>query len=100
MPAAMELFNRHYRWHRPVRSLGIRGADLVTEGSIYQMTLFDDENKRSKQMELERCVDRIRGQFGRNSLQRGVLMLERLKSVNANNDIGDAQTFYVYSQGR
>ena len=97
VPAAMELFNRHYHWHRPVRSLGIRGTDLVAEGSVYQMTLYDDEHKRSKYTALERCVDRIRGQYGHNSLQRGMLMQERLKSVNANNDIGDAQTFYVYN---
>ena len=96
VPAAMELFKKHYRWHRPVRSLGLRGTDLVPEGSVYQLTLFDDEGKREKYAKAERCADRIRGQFGHNSLQRGVLMLERLKSVNANNDIGDAQTFYGY----
>jgi DNA polymerase-4 len=96
IPAAMELFKKHYRWYKPIRSLGIRGADLVTEGSVYQLNLFDDENMRMKQDLLERCVDRIRGRFGQGSLQRAVLMSERLKSVNANNDIGDAQTFYSY----
>ena len=96
VPVAMELFKKHDRWHKPVRSLGIRGADLVPEGSVYQLSLFEDENKRNKLSQLERCVDRIRGQFGRASLQRAVLVQERLKSVNANNDIGDAQTFYVY----
>jgi DNA polymerase-4 len=96
VPAAMELFKRHYNWNRPIRSLGIRGTDLVAEGSAYQLTIFDDETKREKIKNLERCVDRIRNQFGHGSLQRAVLMRERLKSVNANNDKGDAQTFYVY----
>ena len=97
VPAAMELFIRHYRWNKPVRSLGLRGTDLVPEGSIYQLPLFDDENKRRKYTEMERCADRIRGQYGLASVQRAVLIRERLKSVNANNDIGDAQTFYVYN---
>jgi DNA polymerase-4 len=96
VPAAMDLFKRHYRWSRPIRSLGIRGADLVPEGSVYQLDLYDDEQKREKQMRLERCVDRLRGQYGQYIIGRAVLKKERLKSVNANNDIGDAQTFYVY----
>jgi DNA polymerase-4 len=96
VPAAMELFKKHYRWYRPIRSLGIRGADLVPEGSVYQMSLFDDEPKRQKLILLERCADRVRNRFGHQYLQRAVLMQEKLKSVNANNDIGDAPTFYAY----
>lgn len=96
VPAAMHLFKRHYHWAKPIRSLGIRGADLVEEGGVFQMTLFDDEEQRDKTIRLERCIDRIRGQYGHFSIQRGILMKERLKSVNANNDIGDAPTFYTY----
>jgi DNA polymerase-4 len=96
VPAAMELFTRHYKWHKPIRSLGIRGAGLMPEGSVYQLNMYNDEKKRNKQVSLERCIDRIRGQYGHFSLQRAVIMQERLKSVNANNDIGDAQTFYIY----
>ena len=96
VPAAMELFKRHYRWYKPIRSLGICGSDLVPEGSIYQLSLFEDENSRTKLEQLERCIDRLRGRFGKYSVQRAVLMKERLKSVNANNDIGDAPTFYRY----
>jgi len=95
--AAMELFGRHYLWFKPIRSLGIRGADLVTQGTVYQLDMFTDERKREKLERLERCIDMIRGRFGQFSLQRAVLVSERLKSVNANNDIGDAQTFYAYN---
>ena len=96
VPAAIELFKRHYTWHKPVRSLGIRCTDLVPEGAIHQLSLFEDERKHTKMAMLERSVDRIRNRYGHTILQRAVLMQERLKSVNANNDIGDAQTFYVY----
>ena len=96
VPAAMELFKKHYHWYKPIRSLGIRGADLVPEGSVYQLNLFDDEEKRQRTVLLERCVDRIRGQYGHYILQRGVLMNESFKGKNANNDIGDAQIFYSY----
>ncbi|MCL2377739.1 MAG: DNA polymerase IV [Defluviitaleaceae bacterium] len=96
VPAAMELFRKHYRWYKPIRSLGIRGSDLVPSGSVYQLSLFEDENQRHKLDQAERCVDMIRGRFGKFSIQRAIHMKERLKSINANNDIGDAQTFYVY----
>jgi len=96
VPAAMELFNKNYRWHNPIRSLGICGTDLVPENSVYQLSLFDNEQKRQKLDRFERTVDRIRGQFGQFALQRAALLSERLKSINANNDIGDAQTFYTY----
>jgi len=45
---------------------------------------------------MERCVDRIRGQYGHYAIQRAVHLKERLKGVNANNDFGDAQVFYRY----
>jgi len=96
VPAAMELFKKNYHWQRPIRSLGIRGSDLVPEGSVYQLSLFDNEEKRHKLVELERCVDRLRGQYGHFIIQRAVLMKERFKTENANNDIGDAQIFYSY----
>jgi len=96
VPLAMNLFKKHYRWSNPIRSLGIRGSGLVPDGSVYQLTLFDDEARRDKLERLERRIDMIRGRFGLFSVQRAILLKERLKSVNANNDPGDAQTFYVY----
>jgi DNA polymerase-4 len=98
VPAAMELFKRNYDWRmrKPIRSVGIRGSDLVAEGTIHQLNLFEDEEKRQRLIRLERCLDRVRNRYGHFSLQRGTLMRERLKGPNANNDIGDAPTFYSY----
>jgi DNA polymerase-4 len=96
VPAAMALFRRHYRWHKPIRSLGICAADLLPQGGVYQPSFFDDERARRKREHCERAVDRIRTKFGHYSLRRAVHISERLKSVNANNDIGDAVLFYSY----
>jgi len=96
VPLAMELFKKHYSWSKPIRSLGIRGSELVPEGSVYQMSIFDNEQQRKKYDLMERCVDRIRGQLGQYSIQRAVLLKEKLKGKNANNDPGDAQVFYQY----
>lgn len=96
VPEAMKLFKKHYRWSSPIRSLGIRGADLVVAGSIYQLSLDDDEAVREKYKRLECLVDRIRDQYGQDSIQRAILLDKTFKSVNANNSRGDAQTFYAY----
>ena len=96
VPAAMELFKKHYNWFRPIRSLGIRGSGLVADDAVYQLNMFIDEKKRERTERLERCVDRIREHYGYYSLQRAVHMSEQLKGKNANNDIGDAQIFYTY----
>lgn len=96
VPAAMALFKKHSRFCKPIRSLGIRGADLIAAGAVFQTNMYDDEEKRNKTVSLESCVDRVRGRYGHFIIQRALLMRERLKSVNANNDIGDAPTFYRY----
>ena len=96
VPAAMQLFKKYYNWYKPIRSLGIRGADLVPDSDVFQLDMFIDEAKRDRTDKLERCVDRIREHYGLFSLQRAVHLTERLKSVNANNDRGDAQVFYSY----
>ena len=37
----MELFRANYQWEKPIRSIGVRGADLVTAGSLTQLDLFE-----------------------------------------------------------
>ena len=32
---AMELFRKNYSWERPIRSIGMRGAELTAEGGAY-----------------------------------------------------------------
>ena len=98
VPTAMELFRRNNRNNRSfaVRSLGIRGSDLVPQDSIYQLSLHDNEERLQKLLRLESTVDRIKGRFGKYSIQRAVLMQKKLKSVNANNDNDDAPIFYKY----
>ena len=59
MNAAMELFRDNYDWSHPIRSLGVRGADLVTADIPVQMSLFMNEEKRAKQEKMDKAVDEI-----------------------------------------
>ena len=54
---AFELFQKNYNWEHPIRSLGVRGCDLVSEEMPYQLDLFMDETKREKIKKMDQVVD-------------------------------------------
>lgn len=82
---AMELFREHYRWDKPIRSIGVRGADLVMAGNLIQLALFDRDRIGAEM--LERAVDGIRQRFGPYSIQRCALLKDRrLTGFNPKDD--------------
>ncbi len=80
MKAAMELFRNNYDWSHPIRSLGVRGADLVTADIPVQMSLFMNEEKRAKQEKMDKAVDEIRRRVGYFSIQRAFMYQAKILS--------------------
>ena len=81
---AFQLFKENYNWSKAIRSLGVRGADLVTDNYWEQIDLFSNMEKREKQMKMDEAVDEIRKRFGFYSVQRGLMYQDRkLSAVNA-----------------
>lgn len=78
--AAFELFKKHYRWEHPIRSLGVRGSDLVMEDIPVQLDLFVNQEKREKLERLDRAVDEIRRRFGYFSIQRAAMYQDKVLS--------------------
>lgn len=56
---AFELFQKNYNWEHPIRSLGVRGCDLVSEEMPYQLDLFMDETKEKKSKRWSKVADEI-----------------------------------------
>jgi len=84
---AMKLFTDNYHWEKPLRSIGVRGTDLVTEGKAIQVSLFMDEEKRKRHEDLEKTVDILRKRFGHFSIQRGMMLGDRrLTDLNPKDD--------------
>lgn len=84
---AYRLFKENYNWHKPIRSVGVRGADLVTDYYFEQLDMFTDAAMREKQMKVDAAVDDIRRRFGFYSVQRGLMYQDRdLSAVNAKED--------------
>lgn len=78
--AAFELYQQNYNWERPIRSIGVRGCDLVTDAYGEQMSLFLDYEYRQKQMKVDEAVDDIRRRFGYYSIQRGLMYYDQALS--------------------
>lgn len=61
--AAMCLLRKHYRWQRPLRSLGIKVTHLIVSCSNVQLNLFTDERLRQKWEQIGKtwtgCADDI-----------------------------------------
>lgn len=84
---AFHLFKANYDWNKPIRSIGVRGSDLIEESFPEQLDLFMDFEQRQKQMKVDKTVDYIRNRFGFYSIQRGLMFQDRLLSaVNAKED--------------
>ncbi len=76
--AAYRLFKDNYRWEHPIRSLGVRGCDLVSDDMPYQLDLFMSEQKREKLEKMDQVVDEIRARFGYQSIQRAFVYQDKL----------------------
>ena len=78
---ALEIFRQNYTWDRPIRSLGVRGADLVTENGAVQLDMFAPDS--AEQEQLERTLDRLRERFGPYCVRRCALLQDdRLTGFN------------------
>lgn len=81
---AFRLFRENYNWQKPIRSVGVRGADLVNDNYWEQIDLFSSVEFREKQMKVDTAVDDIRRRFGFYSVQRGLMYFDKmLSSVDA-----------------
>ena len=76
--AALELFNRSYRWDKDVRALTIRAIQPMSADIPQQLNLFVDDRSRQKRQRMEDAVDQIRMRFG-NSAIRAASLLGDLK---------------------
>lgn len=85
--SAFKLFKENYSFQNPIRSIGVRGADLVMDTMPIQTDLFMDSEKRLKQEKLDEAMDQIRGRFGYHSIQRAIMYTDsNLSKINPRED--------------
>ena len=69
----LNLFRRNYRWDRPVRSIGIRGAGLVEAEGTVQLSLYAEDQRRDKWERIDAAVDHLRQRYGYMSVRRALM---------------------------
>ncbi len=85
--AAMRLLAENYRFDRPLRSIGVRAADLVSAHGDVQLSLLVDDQKRERLEKIDRAVDDIRRRFGHYSIARAVMCTDpTLRQFDAKGD--------------
>ncbi len=78
---AYRIFKENYTWHKPIRSIGVRGADLVTDDYWEQIDLFCSMEKREKLMKMDEAMDELRRRFGYFCVQRGIMYQDKILST-------------------
>ena len=83
--AAFSLFKKHYgHWPAPLRKVGVRGSNLVSEYAPRQLTIFEDPGKDQQKEDLERTINELRARFGNKIVQRGIMYMDKdLSRVDA-----------------
>ena len=84
---AFDLFKRNYSWPKPLRGIGVRGADLCPADCAVQLGFFPNEEKREKLEHIDKAVDTLRQRYGYRSVQRAVVYTDPvLGGINAYDD--------------
>jgi DNA polymerase-4 len=68
----MKLLNERYSFSKPLRSLGIRACDLISEADGIQLSFGSENQERIER--LESSVNRLRNRFGRSAILRARLL--------------------------
>ena len=71
---AVSLVTANWFFQKPVRSFGIRVTDLASSKGPIQISIFKEENRRFKIMDLEYSIDDIRKRYGPYAIQRAILL--------------------------
>ena len=80
--SAQTLFREHYRWNRPVRSLGVSVSELCDQNGDGQLCMFPD-TERERRYRLEGAVEQIRLRFGHYAIGRASLLADgEINAIN------------------
>ena len=80
----IELFDKSYKWHLPLRSVGLRAINLKGDCIAVQEDLFGRAAETEKQEKIEDSLFSVRGKFGKESVKRGRILYGKTEKRTAN----------------
>ena len=75
---AFDLFRANYRWREPIRSIGVRGCELVEATDQIQLSLYAEDGRREKWEKIDRTVEKLRNRYGYLAVQKATLFTDPL----------------------
>ena len=72
--ADLHLFKEHVDFKNPLRSIGVKASDLVSEHDILQLDIFMAYDDEEKSLNLEKTIETIRQRYGFSSVQRALML--------------------------
>lgn len=78
---AFDLFKKHYRWDRPLRSIGVRVKGLSPITDLMQYSLFAEDQWTAVHEDLEIAIDGLRKRYGYNAVLRGIHLYDETLPV-------------------
>ena len=79
----MELFRRYHTGREPVRSLSVKASGLTPANGVVQLSLFPEDQKKQRQADIDRALDKIRGKYGYYSIRRGIVLVDPSLDLDA-----------------
>ncbi len=73
---AFALYKRNHMTGKPIRSIGVRASNLVSDYAT-QLSFLPERVREAIQEETERTIDYIRSRFGHHSIQRATMLTDR-----------------------
>ena len=84
---AFDLFKCNYFWRNPIRSIGVRGSELVDASAGAQLSFMMDDIRRDKWERIDAAVTQLRERYGYMSVRRAVACTDQqLGSINPRDD--------------
>ena len=71
---AYDLFLQKYVWNKNIRSVTVRGINLISDSAPIQLDLFADHDSMDKQNRIDNCIESLRSRFGKDVIKNGVLL--------------------------
>ena len=84
--ALMEIYHKHVQ-NYPIRRIGINFGKLSDE-KYMQMDMFDQKNRKIKNQNLSKAMDKLRDKYGGNILLRASALTENSTAIERHNQIG------------
>ena len=82
----MDIFRRSHTSGQPVRSLSVKASGLSPANEMTQLSLFPEDRKAPRRVDIDRTIDKIRAKYGYFSIRRAITLVGPALDLDAKGD--------------